>query len=285
MRRELDELSVDIGLIFPDHLLLIAQLPNEHYAAALARAYNRWLVSEWLEERGLYGAVVATPQDPAEAAGEISRYATHERVAAVYLPTSAVYPLWGHRCYDPIFAAAQEADLPVVLHSVTAVSPRFPFNVEQFDSHAAKHVVGHSFAMMANLVDMITTGVPARFPDLRIAFAEAGVSWVPFLMWRLDKEFAEVRREMPHLEDRPSTYIKRMYFATQPIEEPDDRKQLAQMIEMIGHEQVLFASDWPHHDFDHPRAVLDLPLDHRVKENILGMNAVQLFRLPGPVSG
>jgi len=284
MREELAAIGVDVGILFPDNLLGLAQLPNEDYAAALARAYNRWLVDEWLPEPSLYGALIAASQDPADAAREIARYAAHPKVAAVYLPTSAVYPLWGHRKYDPIFAAAQEAGLPVMLHSVSAISSVFPFNIEQFDTALARHTISHCFAMMANMVDLVTTGVPVRFPRLKIAFTEAGVSWVPFMMWRLDKEYNESRREVPFLTDKPSTYIKRMYFATQPIEEPENGKELVAMLEMFnGENQVLFASDWPHHDFDHPRQVFDLPLTPQAKRKIMGENALTLFGIPAPI--
>lgn len=277
MRRELDDLAIDAGILFPDHLLLLAQLPNDDYAGALARAYNRWMADEWLDERGMFGAIVAAPQDPRNAAEEIRRYASNDKVVAVYLPTSAVHPLWGHRCYDPIYSAAQDAGLPVMLHSVTAISPRFPFNVEQFETGVARHVVGHNFAMMANMVDIVTTGVPARFPQVDIVFTEAGIAWVPFMMWKLDKEYNELRRDLPELNDRPSSYIRKMYFATQPIEEPDSPEHLRQIIDMIGEDQILFASDWPHHDFDHPRAVFDLPFALESRKKILGGNAARLF--------
>jgi len=283
MRDELAAIQVDIGILFPDNLLSMAQLPNAEYAAALARAYNRWLAEEWLHEPSLYGALIAAPQDPANAAREIARHAGNPKVVAVYLPTSAVYPLWGHRTYDPIFAAAEEAGLPVMLHSVSAVSPVFPFNIEQFDTALARHTVSHCFAMMANMIDMVTTGVPVRFPTLKICFTEAGVSWVPFMMWRLDKEYNESRREVPFLEDRPSAYIKKMYFATQPIEEPENGKELVAMMRLFdGEDQVLFASDWPHHDFDHPRQVFDLPLPPEAKRKIMGENALRLFGIPAP---
>jgi predicted TIM-barrel fold metal-dependent hydrolase len=283
MVEELAAISVDIGILFPDNLLTMALLPNEAYAAALGRAYNRWLVEEWLHEPSLFGALLAAPQDPADAAREIARYAGNRKVAAVYLPTSAVYPLWGHRKYDPIFAAAQEAGLPVMLHSVSAVAPVFPFNIEQFDTALARHTVSHCFAMMANMIDMITTGVPVRFPKLKIGFTEAGVSWVPFMMWRLDKEYNESRRDVPFLEDKPSTYIKRMYFATQPVEEPENGKDLVAMMQLFdGENQVVFASDWPHHDFDHPRQVFDMPLSAEAKRKVMGENALRLFGIPAP---
>ena len=50
--------------------------------------------------------------------------------------------------------------------------------------------------MMANLVDMVTMGVRS-VTRARIAVTEAGISWVPFLMNRLDKEYLERRREVP----------------------------------------------------------------------------------------
>ena len=283
MREELNAISVDIGILFPDHLLLMAQLPNADYAAAVARAYNRWLLDKWLSvEPTLYGALVAAPQDPADAAREIEQYGRDPKVVAVYLPTSAVYPLWGHRKYDPIYAAAEAAGLPVMLHSVSAVFPVFPFNVEQFDTMFARHTISHTFAMMANLISIVTTGVPVRFPKLRICFTEAGISWVPFIMWRLDKEYNESRREVPFLEDRPSTYIKQMYFSTQPIEEPENPRHLAATIDVVGDDHILFASDWPHHDFDHPRHVFDLPLPLETRRRIMGENALHLFGIQAP---
>ena len=284
MERELRALSIDAGIVFPDNLLTIAGLPHTEYAVALSKAYNRWISEVWVDpERGLYGAIIACSQDPCAAAAEVRRFADHPGVVAVFLPTSAVYPLWGNRRYDPIFDACQEAGLPVMLHSVSAVHPHFPFNVEQFDTALARHTVSHTFSIMANFISMMTTGVPARFPSLDVVFTEAGVSWVPFVQWRLDKEYNESRRELPFYSDRPSTYTSRMYFATQPIEEPKRRQDLVQLMSLFdGENHVLFASDWPHHDFDHPRQVFDLPLSAEAKAKIMGRNALKLFRIDRP---
>ena len=101
---------------------------------------------------------------------------------------------------------------------------------------------------------------------------------------QLDKEYNESRRDVPFLTDKPSTYIKQMYFATQPIEEPENGKDLVEMMRMFdGENQVLFASDWPHHDFDHPRQVFDLPFSPQAKRKIMGENALKLFGIPAPV--
>lgn len=281
MRTELTGLGVDAAIIFPDHLLTLAALPNPAYACALAEAYNRWLVAEWLSDQsGLYGAIIAAPHDPVAAAAEIRRCAHDKHVVAVYLPTAAVSPLWGHRRYDPIYVAAQEVGLPVVLHSVAIIHPAFPHQVHDVEPAGARHALVHAFGMMANLVSIVGTGVPVRFPNLRVVFTEAGLGWLPYISSRLDKEYLERRREFAFYSERPSHYIRDFYLATQPIEEPDNSGLLTQLIEGFGMtEQIMFASDWPHHDFDHPRQVLGLKLAGNALESVMGGTAQRVFGL------
>ena len=286
MQQELTKLGIDIGILFPDHLLLFALLPHLEYATAVSHAYNRWLTEGWLGEEGLYGAVLACPQNPEDSAAAIRHYGRHEKMVAVYLPTAGVNPLWGHQKYDPIFEAAQEMDLTVALHSVTIISPSFPCQMDQFENHFARQVLGHAFAMMANLTSLIHTGVPVRFPKLRVVFTEAGIGWVPYMMWRMDKYHREYRRTVPILERPPSEYIReRMWFATQPIEEPEEPREMVQTIEHVGIDRVVFASDWPHHDFDHPKGLLNLPMAAEIKRKVMGENALAAFpRIPAPVA-
>lgn len=279
MRQGLDALNIDVGILFPDNLLLFATIPHIEYARAVSHAYNRWLVNEWLQsDHGLYGVLIACPQDPEDSAREILKYAGEKRVVGVYLPTAGVNPLWGHRKYDPIFAAAQEADLPLCLHSVTVVSPAFPCQLDQFENHFARQMLSHSFAMMSNLVSIMHTGVPARYPGSKFVFTEAGIAWVPYMTWRMDKYHQEYRRTVPILERKPSEYVReQMWFATQPIEEPDDPAHLVDTIRHCGEDRIIFASDWPHHDFDHPRGILNLPMSPEMKRKVMGENALNAF--------
>lgn len=280
MRRELDALHVDVGVIFPDHFLKIASVPNKQYAAALVRAYHRWIDERWVAEpNDLYAVVMASPHDPDDAVREIERYAGHPRFVGVYLPTCQAHPLWGHRKFWKIYAAAQAHDLPVLLHSVSGSSWVFPFNTEQM-STISIHTASHVFAMMANLMSFMENGIPVRFPNLRICFTEAGLTWVPFLRMRLDKEYNENRRVWPMYEDRPSAYIKKMWFATQPVEEPPNPRDLVDLIRIYdGEDTTVFASDWPHHDFDHPSKVHQVPFTNEVRRKVFGENALRLFNI------
>jgi uncharacterized protein len=71
-----------------------------------------------------------------------------------------------------------------------------------------------------------------------------------------------------------------MYFATQPVEEPDDLGDVVKMLELYdGEDNTIFASDWPHHDFDHPMKVHQIPFSNRVRRKVFGENALRLFNI------
>jgi len=284
MREGLDALHVDQAVLFPDHLLSLAMVRDPAFATALARAYNRWLHERWLtQERSLKGALVIAPQNPEAGAQDIRRYAGEREFACAYLPASGLKILYGHEIYDPVYRAAVEAELPVVIHSVETVYPAFPFQLDQFRTSLAVHALAHPLSMVANLVSMIETAVPVRFPELKIGFMEAGTGWIPFIANRLDKEYIERRREVPLLQERPSRTMRRFFYGTQPIEEPERRTDVVALFELFdGENQAMFASDWPHHDFDHPRHVFALPFSPEARRKIMGLNAARFFGIEVP---
>jgi uncharacterized protein len=284
MRLGLDALSVDQAILFPDHLLSLAMVRDPAFATALATAYNQWLYERWLtEERSLKGALVIAPQNPQAGAQDIRRHAEHREFACVYLPGSGLKILYGDERYDPVYEAAAQAALPVVIHSVEAVYPAFPFQLEQFRTSLAVHALAHPLSMVANLVSMLETGVHVRHPALKIGFMEAGTGWIPFIAGRLDKEYVERRREVPLLQERPSRTMRRFFYGTQPIEEPEQRGDVVKLFELFdGENQAMFASDWPHHDFDHPQHFLALPFSRQARRKIMGLNAARFFDLDVP---
>ena len=281
MRRELDDLHVNVAILFPDHLLSLAMVREPAFAVALARSYNDWLADRWLRhEPTLKGSIVVPPQDPTAGAAEIRKHAGNSSYVCAYLPAAGLKLLYGHELYDPVYEAAQETGVPVVIHSVEAIFPVFPFQLEQFRTAMAVHALAHPLSMVANCVSMLETGVPVRFPDLRIGFMEAGTGWVPFVANRLDKEYTERRREVPILQERPSHYMRRFFYGTQPIEEPEERLDLVKQFELFdGENQAMFASDWPHHDFDHTQFVFGLPFSREGRRKIMGLNAARFFGL------
>ncbi len=137
MSSDLAEIGVTDGLLLPDNLLSFAAITNFEYTTAVMRAYNRWLAAEWLEEgNGLWGAVMAIPQNPIASAEEIRAYADTPGMKAVYLPDGGRRSAVGLAAStEPIMEAAAECNMPLVLHSVSLVSPAFPHNTQQFENH------------------------------------------------------------------------------------------------------------------------------------------------------
>jgi predicted TIM-barrel fold metal-dependent hydrolase len=130
---------------------------------------------------------------------------------------------------------------------------------------------------------MLETAVPVRFPGVRFAFMEAGTGWVPWLANRLDKEYIERRREVPLLQERPSHYMRSFFYGTQPIEEPERSGDIVKQFDLFdGENTALFASDWPHHDFDHTQFVFGLPFSPDARRKIMGLNAARFFSIEPP---
>src|SRR3546814_2739337 len=89
--------------------------------------------------------------------------------------------------------------------------------------------------------------------------------------------------EAPLLKRMPSDYMREMYYTSQPMEHTSDRLLSATMDAIKADTQLLYASDWPHWDFDLPGRIWDLPfLDEPAKRNILGLNAARIFNLEIP---
>jgi predicted TIM-barrel fold metal-dependent hydrolase len=119
-----------------------------------------------------------------------------------------------------------------------------------------------------------------KYPDFKVVLSEGGVTWLPPLLWRLDKNFKALRASTPWLKRLPSEYVRdHCFMTTQPIEEPDNPKHLKMMFEMFDAENMLlFSSDYPHWDFDDPTMILkQFPLE--IRRKVFSENARALFKL------
>jgi predicted TIM-barrel fold metal-dependent hydrolase len=117
---------------------------------------------------------------------------------------------------------------------------------------------------------------------LRVVLTECGVAWAAALTWSLDSAWELMRSEHPRLQRPPSEYIREhVWFTTQPIEEPDDPQHLLWAIEHARlADRLLFATDYPHWDFDSPKQALPRALGPSLRRAILCDNALSLYGLP-----
>src|SRR5262249_6815134 len=100
---------------------------------------------------------------------------------------------------------------------------------------------------------------------------------------RMDRLFDELHDEVPALRRKPSEYVREhVWFTTQPVEEPERPEQLMQVFERVGHDRLLFATDYPHWDYDDPDRAFPAPLPAGLRDGVYAANALSLYGLPSP---
>jgi predicted TIM-barrel fold metal-dependent hydrolase len=261
------------------------QHPDPDFGAAIAAAYNDWLADTWLSRYnpdGVFkGSITIAHQDPQAAAREIERWAGHPHFVQVMQDSGARAP-FGQRQYYPIYEACEKHGLPLAIHPGT---DGMGINIQPgpgYPTHYIEWHTGLSLAFQAHLISFLTEGVFARFPGFRLVLVEGGVSWLPALMWRLDAEWKALRSEVPWVTKPPSEYLRdHVRITSQPIERPADDRNLLQMLEMMDAEHLLmFASDYPHWDFDSPTHAFPR-LPEGLRRRIFEENARAFYRLDG----
>ena len=123
---------------------------------------------------------------------------------------------------------------------------------------------------------MLETGVPVRFPELRLAFMEAGMRLGPVhRATGSTRSTSSAAARCRSSRSGRATTCSRFFYGTQPIEEPERRGDIVKLFELFdGENQAMFASDWPHHDFDHPQHFFGLPFSPEARRKIMGENAI-----------
>jgi predicted TIM-barrel fold metal-dependent hydrolase len=280
-----------VGTLHVDHPILnvfrnLSRLSQTDAALELMRGCNDYLFDRFLDQGEYLGLATVATQKPARAAEEIDRVGDDDRVVGVFLPTTGPMPPLGDPEYDVLYEAMADRGLTPVYHGATnsGFDVGFPEYNRAFEKFITAHVNAHLWSQAMTLTSLIAHGVPEKFPDLDFVFLEAGIGWVPYMMFRLNKEAAMRRSEVPLLEKQPEEYVReRMYFASQPLGEPIDDRHMQSLLDMVGVDSLLFASDYPHWDFDHP-SELDAHLRARFspeeRSAVLNGNAKRVFDLP-----
>lgn len=273
----LDRYGIDTGML---HLLSISGMDqrNQELGAALCRAVNEWQFCEWTQkDRRLKAAITVPGEDAAAAVAEIEHWAGNEDFVQVSMVTHTIEPL-GRRRYWPIYEAAAAHDLPVGLHTSGynghAVTPTGWASFYAEEHHEV------AISQQALVTSLVCEGVLARNPGLRVVMVECGLAWVPPLCWRLDQHWRRMRDEVPHLDRPPSSYVReQMWFTTQPVDEPERSRDLLTVFDWIGWDRILFATDYPHWDFDDPVTAIKIPMTETQRRMLFRDNARTAYHL------
>jgi len=277
--RWMDAMSVDYSCLFPTGMLNLGLHPQKEMEVDLSWAYSRWVTEQVLpESEGRFYTMLSLPiSDPDAALRAVETFGDRKGVGGFMVTTVRNIPVHDNSLMK-VYRAIEERGLVLSFHSA------FNWNETIFKTcnrFLAVHALGFSFYNILHLTNWVTNGIPERFPKLPVIWIESGLAWVPFLMQRLDHEYMMRPSECPALKKKPSEYMREMYYSSQPME-VQDRDAMECTFRMMNAEtQLLYASDYPHWDFDLPSTIYDLPfLSEKAKHNILGGTAARLFKLP-----
>ena len=286
-RIEDNELNhVEASLCFPTFPRFCGQTFTEakdrDLAEACVYAYNDWIVEEWCGDSG--GRLIPLPiiplWDAQLAAAEVRRNAARGARAVCFSEIPAVLGLPSIHTgeWDPFFAACAETGTVVCMHigsssKMPATSADAPVAV------AATLSFGNA---MSSLTDFLFSGVLVRFPELKLAYSEGQIGWIPYILERADDVWLEHRawggvRDI--IPEPPSTYYYRQVFGCFFR----DRHGVASL-DTIGIDNTTFETDYPHTDSTWPdtkkvaqELMADLPDD--VVHKLVRGNAIRMLEL------
>ena len=251
---------VDTSLCFPNVLprfcgQTFLEREDKELALLCVQAYNNWMIDEWCagDARGRLIPLTLIPLwDPAAAALEVHRCADKGSFAVAFsenpyhLGLPSIHDK--DRFWDPFLTACQETDTVVCMHigsssKMPTTSPDAPFSVSSTITFANA---------MGSMCDYILSGVFVRFPRLRVSYAEGQVGWMPYIIERMDKIWAE-RGDASFgidLPEPPSTYIPGHVWGCIFDDEIGLKNR-----DVIGMDQICFEVDFPHADSTFPHTL------------------------------
>jgi predicted TIM-barrel fold metal-dependent hydrolase len=258
--------------------------PGLHHAAAsvpLCRAANDFSVDYWLgqgDER-LYTTVCVPVGVPDEAAKEIYRLAGNPHIAGIAMSANVFHRPFGSPVYHPIYAAAAECELPIVIHVGSESASNGAWTAGGLPTTKAEYYTTLEQPAMHHLTSLLAEGVFEKFPNLRFLFNEYGFMWMPWVLWGLDSRQDVLRRENPYLKRLPSEYFRdHVWVGTQPIAGEAETSRVIELLEAFGgfEDKLCYSSDYPHWDTEWPQHVTPrVPKHWRPK--VMAENAATLF--------
>ncbi len=254
----MDEGGLESAILYPTGGLGSGMLKDADYAVAFCQAYNNWMAKDLLKpDQGLMGVALMPIQDPAEAAKEVRRASRELDLTHGVMLSADGGHLLGHRQYDPIYQAAADIGVPVAIHATGSWSADAYTTADQFPKFVQAHTISHPVGILRQITSMMFEGVFERFPTVRFGFLECGGTWVPWWLDRMDEEYEHRgEEEAPNLTRKPSTFVHEggnLFFGCEAEE-----RMLAPTLDLIGHDTVMYASDWPHWDGDYPASLHEM---------------------------
>jgi predicted TIM-barrel fold metal-dependent hydrolase len=271
-----DDRGTGIAILDP---LTRGNLPDRILNNAVCSALNDWLAERWLTDSRFRGTIRVNPEDPPAAVEEIDRWAADRRFVQVGVPLQSREP-YGKPQFEPIWAAAASARLPVAVHPTGGAGIDHPPSPTGHPRTYAHHAAFMPLNYFHHLSNLIVEGVFERIPELKVVFSDGGADLLVPLIWRLDGFARPFRDQVPWLTRQPSEYLtNQVRFCIGRLEGPLDPALSDEWYRLIDQSNLLmFASNYPAWSLGSPA---DLPpgLSAVQRRAVLWKNADELYRL------
>jgi len=277
---------VDVSLSFPTFPRFCGQTfleaKDRELAEACVYAYNDWMVEEWCGDSN--GALVPLPiiplWDASLAAAEVRRNAERGARAVCFseIPPHLGLPSIHSGEWNPFFEACQETKTVVCMH--IGSSSRMPSTSS--DAPAAVQATLSFGNAMSSMTDFLFSGVLVKYPELKLAYSEGQIGWVPYILERADDVWSEHRAwagVKDTIPEPPSSYYYRQIYTCFFR----DRHGI-DSLDKVGVDNVTFETDYPHTDSTWPNTkevAIDLMghLSPELQYKIMRGNAIRMLDL------
>ncbi|MCB1251390.1 MAG: amidohydrolase [Acidimicrobiales bacterium] len=260
------------------------EMHDKELGLLCVQAYNDWMVDEWCAgtDGRLIPLMIVPLWDPQLAADEVRRNAARGVTATCFseIPPFLGLPSIHSGEWDPFFEACNETGVVVNMH--IGSSSRMPSTSED-----APPMVGSTMTFancMMSMVDFMMSGVLVRYPNLKLAYAEGQLGWIPYILERADKVWEHNRgwgAVGDAVPEPPSTYYYRQMYA---CFFDDEFGLTEEALNRIGPSNIVFETDYPHSDstWPHTKEVASKLMGHlspELQRKLVRGNAIELLQL------
>ena len=268
------------GVLYPSMGLTLYCVPDDDLLTAIFRAYNDWLADFCsVYPKRLKGIAMLNMDDVDEGVKELER-AANMGLGGAMMALLGKHEKYDHPDYERLWAAAQDLDIPISLHTACLrVTEGSPFN--QIHQSTPEDLTNHEYHARNAIAQIIFSGVFERYPKLKIGAIEFEILWAPYFMGRMDNTYRERTpgKEIKRFkgEAMPSDFFRNNVF----ISFQEDPLGIRLRSE-VGVDNLLWGSDYPHSESTFPRSrqiveeILEgVPEEEKAK--IVGGNTARVY--------
>jgi uncharacterized protein len=282
----MDVEGIDVAILMPTLMLGLSAMDDVDPAhmAAICRVYNNWAYEFTRGDPERFKFWAWVPRHDARLAALEARRCVEELGAiGAAMPSPAVNgQLLSAEAFYPLWEELAGLGVPIGFHPSGGrlrddVRARYR---GQRRTGVIQRTMARQFYASTAVAELILGGALEDFPGLSVVVMEAGVSWLPWLLWWMDEQWEMFSPDAGYeLSLRPSEYFARQCYAV--VDCSEDIARYA--IDFGLGERLLISTDYPHHDSPFPNGV-EMFLAHsgisdEDKRKIMWDNGAHLFGL------